>query len=318
MPASTSNSQISTGSIEVQSYAVNNAWIGDNIYFNGAGFVTRTAGYAKQIYFGAGSLNFNVASTSYAAGATTTLITALSILNSGAATFSSSVTVNGASATTSLNVIGSGPNGILLDQDSATAGASSRLFFKMNTQTYAMLADSNGLNFLSGATAGSSTGSPRMTITSGGNVCIGTTTAQDARLTLSYAGGVDWAVGPKSGTSSFAIIGSTGGGGGVYVSNGGTSWAAWSDRRVKKNIEDLEYGLDKILSISPVRFDYLTDKGDNSSRIGFIAQDVQEQMPEIVNYAYEDILGMSSTDLVPVLVKAIQELSAKVSLLENK
>lgn len=153
---------------------------------------------------------------------------------------------------------------------------------------------------------------------SGGNVCIGTTNAQDARLTLSYAGGVDWAVGPKSGTSSFAIIGSTGGGGGVYVANGGTSWAAWSDRRVKKNIESLEYGLDKILSISPVRFDYLTDEGDNSSRIGFIAQDVQEQMPEIVNYAYEDILGMSSTDLVPVLVKAIQELKAEIDILKNK
>ena len=159
--------------------------------------------------------------------------------------------------------------------------------------------------------------STAMVITSAGNLCIGTSTAQDARLTLSYAGGVDWAVGPKSGTSSFAIIGSTGGGGGVYVSNGGTSWAAWSDRRVKKNIENLNYGLSEILSISPVRFNYLTDDNDNANRIGFIAQDVQEYIPEMVNIAYDDILGMSSTDLVPVLVKAIQELSAKVTLLEN-
>jgi hypothetical protein len=153
----------------------------------------------------------------------------------------------------------------------------------------------------------------RMRITSGGNVCIGTTNAQDARLTLTYAGGVDWAVGPKSGTSSFAIIGSTGGGGGVYVSNGGTSWAAWSDRRVKKNIENLNYGLSEILSISPVRFNYLTDDNDNADRIGFIAQDVQEYIPEMVNVAYDDILGMSSTDLVPVLVKAIQEQQTQIN-----
>ena len=101
----------------------------------------------------------------------------------------STVTINGASATTSLNVIGSGANGILLDQDTASAGASSRLFFKMNTQTYAMLADSNGLNFLSGATAGSSTGSPKMTITSAGNVGIGTSNPSQ-KLEV-YAGNSD-------------------------------------------------------------------------------------------------------------------------------
>jgi hypothetical protein len=46
----------------------------------------------------------------------------------------------------------------------------------MSTQTYTILADNNGLNFSSGATAGSSSGSPRMTITSAGNVGIGTST----------------------------------------------------------------------------------------------------------------------------------------------
>ena len=95
-------------------------------------------------------------------------------LITGAATFSSSVSVNGAASTTSFNVQGSGANGILIDQNSADAASSSRLFFKMNTQTYAMLADANGLNFMTGATAGSSSGSPKVTITSGGNVGIGT------------------------------------------------------------------------------------------------------------------------------------------------
>jgi len=52
LPLNTSNSQISTGSIEIQSYAVNNSWIGDNVYFNGTAFVARNTGYAHQIYFG--------------------------------------------------------------------------------------------------------------------------------------------------------------------------------------------------------------------------------------------------------------------------
>ena len=263
---------------------------------------------------------------------------ALKIASSGASTFASSVTI-GSALNHSLSVGLNQPTTDTLNQIFAgqaafggqAAGGETDIgnnWYYYSGFKYRITAPSSNIKLngdvISFERAASGTANAAipfaesMRITSGGNVCIGTTTAQDARLTLSYAGGVDWAVGPKSGTSSFAIIGSTGGGGGVYLSNGGTSWAAWSDRRVKKNIEDLEYGLDKILSISPVRFDYLTDEGDNSSRIGFIAQDVQEQMPEIVNYAYEDILGMSSTDLIPVLVKAIQELSAEITLLENK
>jgi hypothetical protein len=92
----------------------------------------------------------------------------------GTGRFSGALTVNGASATTSLNVQGSGANGILLDQNSADANSSSRLFFKMNTQTYAMLADVVGLNFLSGATASSSSGSTKMILTSGGQLLVGT------------------------------------------------------------------------------------------------------------------------------------------------
>jgi hypothetical protein len=76
---------------------------------------------------------------------------------------------------TTLSVKGAGANGILLDQDTNSVGASSRLFFKMNTQTYTMLADSNGLNFMSGATPGSSSGAVKMTLTSGGNLGINTT-----------------------------------------------------------------------------------------------------------------------------------------------
>jgi len=50
LTTSTFNSQISTGSIEIQSYGVNNAWIADNVYYNN-GFRARVTGYTSQIYF---------------------------------------------------------------------------------------------------------------------------------------------------------------------------------------------------------------------------------------------------------------------------
>jgi hypothetical protein len=69
LPTNTSNSQISTGSIEIQSYAVNNSWIGDNIYYNGSGFVARNTGYTSQIYFGGSSgMRFLIGSSSVSAG----------------------------------------------------------------------------------------------------------------------------------------------------------------------------------------------------------------------------------------------------------
>jgi hypothetical protein len=90
-------------------------------------------------------------------------------------TSSGSVGIGTTDPLTTLSVKGSGANGILLDQDTNSVNASSRLFFKMSTQTYTVLADNNGLNFLSGATAGSSSGAAKMTLTSGGNLGINTT-----------------------------------------------------------------------------------------------------------------------------------------------
>jgi len=66
----TNNSTVVAGSIELQSYAVNNSWIGENIYFNGSVFYARNAGYVSQIYFqSSGAMAFKVNSTSLAAGA---------------------------------------------------------------------------------------------------------------------------------------------------------------------------------------------------------------------------------------------------------
>jgi hypothetical protein len=80
------------------------------------------------------------------------------------------------SPATLLTVQSSGANGLLLDSNISGSTSSSRLFMRNNADTFAFLVDTNGLNVLSGGTVGSSSGSPKMTITSGGSLLIGTTT----------------------------------------------------------------------------------------------------------------------------------------------
>ena len=47
----TTNNSAQFGTFGVQSYGVNNAWIGDNAYYNGTAFVRRSAGYTGLFYF---------------------------------------------------------------------------------------------------------------------------------------------------------------------------------------------------------------------------------------------------------------------------
>jgi len=59
------NSQLKIGSLEIQSYSLNNSWFSDNMYFNGTNFVYRSTGKAVLFYFYNGEGQFR----SYASGA---------------------------------------------------------------------------------------------------------------------------------------------------------------------------------------------------------------------------------------------------------
>ena len=99
-----------------------------------------------------------------------------------------------------------------------------------------------------------------------------------------------------------------------YQGNNSTLWSITSDARIKKNVVSLESGLNIISALRPVEFDYIAnDKHD----IGFIAQEYQTVLPEQVNEKDDGMLSLTP-NLVPYLVKAIQELNAKVTALEAK
>jgi predicted S18 family serine protease len=78
-------------------------------------------------------------------------------------------------------------------------------------------------------------------------------------------------------------------------------WQDASSRELKENIQSLtvEEAEEALEGLQPVRFNYKTDKEDES--LGFIAEDV----PELV--ASKDRKSMSSMDVVAVLTKVLQE-----------
>ena len=90
---------------------------------------------------------------------------------------------------------------------------------------------------------------------------------------------------------------------------------AYSDERLKDNIETLTDGLDKVEQLRGVT--YTRDEREN---IGVIAQEVEKILPEIVLTA-DDEMGTKSVDysrLTAVLIEAVKDLSARVKELEGK
>jgi hypothetical protein len=111
---------------------------------------------------------------------------------------------------------------------------------------------------------------------------------------------------------------------GPFLVNGGASWTnGSSDIRKKKNFEPSQ-GLAEVLQIEAVKYHFNWDDDNSIKRLGFKAQNLQTIIPEMVMETGEiaedgtSYLTITPDYILPVLVKAIQELSAKVSALENK
>jgi hypothetical protein len=111
----------------------------------------------------------------------------------------------------------------------------------------------------------------------------------------------------------------------------GTNIYNASDARLKKNISKIAYGLDAISALNPVKFNWIDGfepSEDGKYMLGFVAQEVLEILPEAVELFGGDInlngeiittpLRVNEKFIIPVLVKAIQELKAEINLLKQK
>ena len=97
-----------------------------------------------------------------------------------------------------------------------------------------------------------------------------------------------------------------------------------SDKRLKENINDSDLGLSFVNALRPVSYKFIDDKKPEKLKYGIIAQEVQEVLKESGNEDFAgitdkgDYLGADYVQFIAPLIKAVQELSAKVEELENK
>ena len=167
-----------------------------------------------------------------------------------------------------------------------------------------------------------------MTLDASGNLLVGKTTAgtgggngiQISQTSMSYVCSES-----SGGSGCYEFYSSNIGAYRFYVTSTGTVFAtnttitAISDQRLKENVRDLDCGLNKILALQPRRFDWKEGKGlDKKDDVGFIAQEFETVFPQSVveSKAGEDGIeykALNHSELIPTLVKAIQEQQAIIT-----
>ena len=109
---------------------------------------------------------------------------------------------------------------------------------------------------------------------------------------------------------------------GAYVR---VAWTTGSDKRDKINFGDVPHGLDFVNKLKPTSYDLRKERDSDETigerKYGFIAQEILElegDNPVIIDNSDENKLALQDSNLIPILVNAIQELKAEIELLKNK
>jgi hypothetical protein len=187
--------------------------------------------------------------------------------------------------------------------------SSGNAFVFYNNTTEQMRLNSSG-NLL----VGNNTASPSV---SGnlGFINLASTANTETQITWAKATQVEAHAGFKTSTDSnfYVNTGGTLGTFGVYLTNTGTSWTSNSDERLKENLTPIVDATNKVSQLRAVIGNYINDES-KKARPFLIAQDVQAVLPEAVSVNTDELetLGVSYTDVIPLLVASIKELNEKV------
>ena len=107
----------------------------------------------------------------------------------------------------------------------------------------------------------------------------------------------------------------------VFADSNGVLSAPVSDISVKQNIKPIGYGLNEIMKMNPVWFNFIDEYKNfgEGRQNGNIAQEMAEIIPEAVFVtASTGKMGISYDQLHAVYIKAIQELKKEIDILKNK
>lgn len=241
--------------------------------------------------------------------------------------------IGGGSLSSLFNFSQSGQNGFCWG-----ANSNSKIFDDGDLR----IATDDNMHFYTGLT-GSSIGTEYITI-SGGNVGINkpgpsyqldvvgsVQWSQGSSFLRSNGGYVQWYRGDaNTGDGLFDFYSDVGGAqtniaritcAGSFYNKTGT-YNTLSDQRKKKNITDARKYLDSLCKLRVRKYSWAdSDDGDKPSQLGFVAQEVEEIMPGLVDTMkvddLEDFKSIKTSVLIPMLVSAVQELQARLQAVER-
>ena len=206
---------------------------------------------------------------------------------------------------------GGAVNSTILYFGSAALSNAASIYSKTDTATAGNL-------ILATSQTGTGVMTERMRVASNGQVLIGTSTnsGRSPPLIISNdSGTTNWAVGPSTGGSTQFYVSA---GAGVYLSTtAATSWTANSDINLKNVTGKIENALDAIATLTPAKFTWKADE-TNTPQVGLIAQEVEKVLPEVVDKNADGYLGVRYTEVVPLLVAAIQEQQTIINDLKSR
>jgi hypothetical protein len=185
---------------------------------------------------------------------------------------------------------------------------------------------SNGNALLFATNETGSSPAERMRITSGGNLCLNTTST-DERFTLNGAikskGSLAGYFFEDRSNSTYWYGWYSTGNTNVFFFNGNSAaniasispstgaYTALSDINKKKDFENSTIGLKEVLQLKPTLYRMKFDETNSSKELGFIAQEVKDFIPQAYVES-EDFIGLNYNAIVAALVKSVQEQQAQI------
>ncbi len=110
----------------------------------------------------------------------------------------------------------------------------------------------------------------------------------------------------------------TGTSGTCTVDTFGGGWSCVSDEKLKTNIMSIDGGLDKVLALRGVTYNWKADPNATQAVSGFIAQEVQKVLPGLVTTLNDGTLSLNKDGMLPYLVEAVKTENGKIDDINTK
>jgi len=112
----------------------------------------------------------------------------------------------------------------------------------------------------------------------------------------------------------------------ITVSNFATAYNTSSDYRLKENIKPIEDSVERLMSLKPCNFNFISEEEDKIVMDGFIAHEAKDVVPEAVTGIKDAVdekgnpmyQGIDQSKIVPLLTAALQQALQRIEILEQK